>query len=537
MKGDFSRITFDPANHFSSVLLQQGRVTLDADPNEQASILLHYVRTLARDLIGAYGGPFDNFGFELDIDSTATPAKLTIGAGRYYIDGILCESDGYNYAQQPDYTPPSPDSTGKGGDPLLAWLAAPAAQPFWIYLDVWERLVTWIEDDHIREVALGGPDTCARTKVICQVKAVPVSAVVTTLQNNQAAIANQIQNTTDPAKLSALQAQSDQITNDLQSLSDTSSTSTGTCAAALDSLLPISNAQMAAQLDPGQQIKDPCTISPSAAYRGAENQLYRVEIHQGSNPGVTPSFKWSRDNGSVATRWLGTSGNDLLVTTTRGFAAGNWVELSDDTLDLNGEPGQLVKLAKVQNGTLTVDPDSVGQNESIAWSQQLSNPKVRRWDQTENDVITLNAGAVPIVEASATNPNWIDLEDGVQVQFAAGGVYRSGDYWLIPARVATGTIDWPANADGTLLKSPQGVEHHYAPLGFFNWSAANGFQYGDCRCRLIPTNSCDRVTYAQDNRANNALTVTDKVTAKAQTAPASTPAAAPAKPATKKKVS
>jgi len=214
MKGDFSRITFDPANHFSSVLLQQGRVTLDADPNEQASILLHYVRTLARDLIGAYGGPFDNLGFELSVDSTATPAKLTIGAGRYYVDGILCESEGYNYAQQPDYTPPSPDSTGKGGDPLLAWLAAPTAQPFWVYLDVWERLITWIEDDHIREVALGGPDTCARTKVICQVKAMPVSAIVTTLQNNQAAIANSIK-----------------ITNDLQSLSDTSSASTGTCSA------------------------------------------------------------------------------------------------------------------------------------------------------------------------------------------------------------------------------------------------------------------------------------------------------------------
>ncbi|MFX8500613.1 DUF6519 domain-containing protein, partial [Acinetobacter baumannii] len=52
MKGDFTRITFDPANHFSRVLLQQGRVTLDADANEQASILLHYLQTLARDLIG-----------------------------------------------------------------------------------------------------------------------------------------------------------------------------------------------------------------------------------------------------------------------------------------------------------------------------------------------------------------------------------------------------------------------------------------------------------------------------------------------------
>ena len=30
MKGDFSRDTFDPLKHFSRVLMQQGRVQLDA---------------------------------------------------------------------------------------------------------------------------------------------------------------------------------------------------------------------------------------------------------------------------------------------------------------------------------------------------------------------------------------------------------------------------------------------------------------------------------------------------------------------------
>ena len=38
MKGDFSRITFDPKKHYSRVLMQQGRVQLDADWNEQAAI-------------------------------------------------------------------------------------------------------------------------------------------------------------------------------------------------------------------------------------------------------------------------------------------------------------------------------------------------------------------------------------------------------------------------------------------------------------------------------------------------------------------
>ena len=39
MRGDFTRDTFDPTRHYSGVLLQQGRVQLDADANEQSAIL------------------------------------------------------------------------------------------------------------------------------------------------------------------------------------------------------------------------------------------------------------------------------------------------------------------------------------------------------------------------------------------------------------------------------------------------------------------------------------------------------------------
>jgi hypothetical protein len=40
-RGDFTRDTFTPEEHFIRVLSQQGRVWLDADWNEQTSILLH----------------------------------------------------------------------------------------------------------------------------------------------------------------------------------------------------------------------------------------------------------------------------------------------------------------------------------------------------------------------------------------------------------------------------------------------------------------------------------------------------------------
>ena len=48
-RGDFTRDTYNPSKQFLRVFMQQGRVQLDADWNEQVSILLNYLQTLATD--------------------------------------------------------------------------------------------------------------------------------------------------------------------------------------------------------------------------------------------------------------------------------------------------------------------------------------------------------------------------------------------------------------------------------------------------------------------------------------------------------
>jgi hypothetical protein len=101
MHADLSRLTFRPERHYSAVVAQQGRVQLDADANEQTAIQLHQVRTLARDLIGRYGGPLwprtaagrDTAGFRIeyvggkhDIDTLliyGAPTKLPGGVGEF----------------------------------------------------------------------------------------------------------------------------------------------------------------------------------------------------------------------------------------------------------------------------------------------------------------------------------------------------------------------------------------------------------------------------------------------------------------------
>ena len=51
MNGDITRDTFDALKHFSSVLMQQGRVQLDADWNEQVAIHHHFLRRFVADVI------------------------------------------------------------------------------------------------------------------------------------------------------------------------------------------------------------------------------------------------------------------------------------------------------------------------------------------------------------------------------------------------------------------------------------------------------------------------------------------------------
>jgi hypothetical protein len=486
MKGDFSRVSFDPRNHFSQVLLQQGRVTLDADPNEQGAILLHYLRTLARDLFGPYGGPVDDLGFGLTLDLADDTPALVIGAGRYYVDGILCESEGSDYIAQPHYLPLAADDH-TAGDPLRAWLDDRGGddRQFWVYLDVWERHVTAIEHPSIREVALGGPDTCSRVQVIWQVRALESDEVESGLKRRLDIVEKRLEQSKDAVERARLEALLKRIQRGIELLEKDASQA---CAVPLLTLARDDLPELAARIDPGQRLDEPCITSPESGYRGAENHLYRVEIHQGNANGAHATFKWSRDNGSVATRWLGAAGERLTVANSRGFGAGQWVELSNDEDDLLGRAGPLFRIASVDADQLTVEGTPV-------WVAGAANPKVRRWDQVAYGDVLLAEGAVPVTESSATDLAWIDLEDGVQIRFAAGREYRSGDYWLIAARVATGGLEWPADASGNArLQPPRGVEHHYAPLGFIGPADnGDGIALKSCTCTVYPVNTCGKL--------------------------------------------
>jgi hypothetical protein len=444
MKGDFTRNTFDRSRRYSRVLMQQGRVQLDADWNEQGSIFADSIQRLAADLIGPHGGVAGMDGLRVVRDELG---DLAIKQGRYYVAGLPCEliapapAGSVAYKEQP-YRVEVPQ-----GEPANAFSI--------IYLDVWERHVTYFRDPLVREVALGGPDTATRAQIVWQART--LSGDVDKDEDWKTL------NTT----LTDGPAPSDATTVDL------SNQASAILGARLGRRsLP----QLRAQARQGEQDEDPCLASPEARYRGEENQLYRVEIHDpGDAAGAT--FKWDSENGSrifqitkvaegsdTYTVELASLGRDAH----RGLATGDWVELIDEHYDLEGLPGVLATVKAINPATREVTLSRRKQDEA---STKPIDPGrhalLRKWDGAN----------LKVTEVGDAAKGWIDLDKGVQIQFgatpkASGGAaaqpptgkYRNGDYWLIPARVVTGDVEWPQKGDAPGFAPPRGIEHHLAPI-------------------------------------------------------------------------
>lgn len=464
-RADVSRDTFDPATAYVRVLMQQGRVALDADWNEQTSILLHELRALIADLLGPHAG-FDD-GFKIDekhhagTAAGATPFDFWIAPGNYYLGGMRCSNDRWRRfsSQFRSLATPAADA-----DPV-----ALEARSYLVYLDAWERHVTHLEDDRLRDVALGGPDTASRAEIVWRVRATewaPARAATTA---------------------AARRKEAEQFI--------------------ADNRPPLSAATMRCRA--GRAAAEP-------RYTGSENRLYRVEIHRSGpawdgrrdrqgkpagNAASAATFKWSRANTSVALPIRLLSNNVVQVAAAlpdnRTVRPGDWVEVVDERLI--GRPGTLWQVDAVDADARTValtrsnrrEPPQLGEDD------RRYHPLLRRWDHTAEGADP-GDGAMLVTEgAGEDEASWIPLEDGIAVQFSGGKTYRAGDYWLIPARTAIADVLWPVERDdaGEIVhrdgrpvaaaRPPHGVEHRYAPIGLVRFDRTGTLdRYEDLR-RLV----------------------------------------------------
>jgi hypothetical protein len=420
MHGDYSLNPFAYRDNVSRVLYQQGRVQLDSDLNELTESLVRASRMLAHDVIGPHGGVLESFQVTHGVDG------FKLAAGQYWVDGIRCVNPPHTGGRCEFFD----GDTFPSGPLLLTaqpWMFAPkkpdekaerAAGLF--YLDAFEHHLSPAQDDSLREAALMGADTTSRAIVVWQVKKLSEEQMARWTNIRDHLPAKEQLGICDPAQVAL-------------------------------NLVLRSRARLRARATVAES-NEACVISPDARYRGAENRLFRVEIHDTD----TPTFKFSRDNGAEVYPIRELNGTVVQLESLgrdqrTAIRVNDWVEIVDDEVLLMNKALKLRQVVDVRRHDMTVILNA--EPEEDAGTNPDLHPLLRRWAGPPRKLRT---------------DKWMDVADGVQVEFLLpkgdGAGFRTGDYWLVPTRTATGDVIWPRQGKQPRALPPHGVEHHYAPL-------------------------------------------------------------------------
>ncbi len=486
MNTDKSRVMFNAWKDFDGLVQQQGRVNLESEWNEWVDESIRRIRAGTLDTLGHAVYPATTPNAFL---ITPTAGSVSIGVGRMYVDGFLAENHGMPSPGSQGWVPPNSGAAGPqpAWDPYLDELVGQNALdysqqpyfpgvalqapfpttggPFLVYLDVWQREITFLEDPDLIEKAVG-LDTTGRLQTAWQVRLLDVSAAGNvTCATNDSDIGpweNLIQPTARRLTTGVVQSAA----------------------------------------------SGPCCLAPNTGYTGMENQLYRVEIHQKGSASSSPvgTFKWSRDNASVATAVSGiTTGGTVLTVQNTGkdsvlrFSPNDWVEITDDWLELNGQHGELHQVALVSDATHTITLSTAASSTSFPVDANgLTDPtrhtRLIRWDQKgkvyQSDGVTVwkdldaaGSAGIPIPPPGTS----LILENGIIVSFdlnPSPGSFFPLDSWTFAARTADGTVEKLVEAP------PRGVHHHYARLAILTLPSTAS----DCRIPWPPTGTTTATT-------------------------------------------
>lgn len=440
MSSDRARVSYDPSRHWRGVINQQGRVTLEADWNEAAAIAAESDRAELVDVVGPSGTPDD--GYRVDV---AASGDLTIRQGTMYVGGERMTLDAdLDYADQPDWV----DSAG---DPL--WVEpgdADGDEAVWLYLR--EQEVGAVEDPALLDVALGGPDTSGRLRIVQRVVR--------------------------------------------------SATGEDTCAGALGELEQ-SWAEQGLTFDPeSMRLESAATLQVSfeepatgpslcepfaqGGYLGAENQLIRAQVAAVDASGAA-TLVWGFDNAyfmyrisqAVVDSGAGTTTLTLTSAPVDAFhqpAAGQAVEVLRAAAHLTQETAASDDYVAAATGVVTTcetayNPDDGTVVVSAALdADTVASPLLflRVWQDT-----------VPVEAGSA-----VALGDtGIEVTLASGsGTFHAGDFWQFAVRPATPTGVSPVYPERILdaPQPPDGPRLWACPLAVIAWSGGAG-TVTDCR--------------------------------------------------------
>ena len=426
MGSDRARVSYDPSRHWRGVINQQGRVTLEADWNEAAAIAAEDDRAQLVDVIGPAGTPDD--GYRITVDGSG---DLTIQHGTMYVGGerMVLDTD-LDYAQQPDWI-------DTAGDPLQIGAAlsdGSGDEAVWLYLR--EQEVGAVEDPALLDIALGGPDTSERLRIVQRV----------------------VRSSTDQADCAGALAALEQSWAE-EGVTFDPATMRLESASAL--LVSFEQAPAAAT---------PCEPVAQGGYLGAENQLIRVQVAAVDRKG-TPTLVWGFDNAYFLYRLTQTAVDNAGGTTTLTLksapvdsyhqpAKDQAVEVLQAAAELTPSDYIAATTGIVTTCASAYDPDKGTLVISTALDDDtLKSPLLflRVWQ----DTVVAGGGPVPLGDT------------GIQVTLSSStGVFHVGDYWQFAVRPGTPTAVSPVYPERILdtPQPPDGPRLWACPLAVIAWA-------------------------------------------------------------------
>ena len=434
MSSDRARDSYDATRNYRSVVTQQGRVTVEADENEGQRIAEENLLHETLDIVGPCGTPDNGFAVSVGTPPLAMP-DFAIGPGTMYVGGLrVTQQDVVKFSHQSEWL-------DAAGDPL--WSTAQGRGNEFVYLFLREQEVTAVEDQVLREVALGGPDTGARTRLV-----------------------QRIVRTADAAS-----------TCD-QALADTEQ----------------KWAQLGLSFDPKtMRLTSPATlqvkfVQPPVAetqcdpqvqggYLGADNQMIRVKISAYDPKTRRGKLLWGYNNASFLHRVtvIGSQTLQLVAAPLDTYHAprsGHAIELLRSAVDLKNDNYVAATDGLVFTPNAAYVPDTRQQVLPSALPASYVKAKgqlfLRLWE----------------FEVPFTSGQAVDLKGtGLQVAITlpgTSGALTVGQYWTFAARPSTPVIIYPQR----YLDAPQpaeGPRMWACPLAVIGWGAAGFELISDCR--------------------------------------------------------
>jgi hypothetical protein len=432
--------------------MQQGRITTDEDVNALRRIRGEDRRRARAEIIGPAGSPDNGFRITDPRETAGGQVEFDIAQGAFYLGGLRLEmTEPQTFRTQTDRL--QMPSTAHD---------APATERYdMVLLEAYEQPVSAVEDSELYEVALGGPDTSARMRLMQRV-------------------------------LLAEDVQAQSCEQAWQKLVDGAKAKWGVLNKDNEVVPSITlTVGYVADGDP----ESLCTPQTAGGYLGAENQAIRVQL-------VDPDhLTWGFDNASPLYRVRADDPKTLtMLTEPRDQAhwplANQVVEIlpwaavlpnNEKLAEIRGHLSLVETSYTPDTGTLTLT-DAVPAAGFDNWAQRSDAGELddtgryyfmRVWDRGPD------RSSDPAIPFTPGTPVTLG-HTGLQVTIN-GPHRRPGDHWIIAARPETPNhvVPWELETG----RPPHGVRRFYAPLALIHWVVQNGVlsaDVHDCRRRFRP---------------------------------------------------